>query len=122
MKLGDLKIGTQLRIGTGVILALVALLGATAWFQADELWQETKGLYEHPLQVRRALDQLTIDILSMHQSIHDLTLAENEQERQSALQSIDTREADAAMRFGILYDRYLGPRNDIDDVHNAFVQ
>jgi hypothetical protein len=50
MKLKDLKIGTQLRFGMGAILVFVALLGATAWFQADSLWQETKGLYEHPLQ------------------------------------------------------------------------
>ncbi len=30
MKLKDIRIGTQLRLGLGVILALVALLGALA--------------------------------------------------------------------------------------------
>ena len=44
MKLKDLKISTQLQAGIGVILLLVALLGATAWFRANSMWQETKGL------------------------------------------------------------------------------
>ena len=122
MNLKDLKIGTQLRIGMGAILVFVALLGATAWFQAESLWQETKELYEHPITVRRAVDKLAIDILSMHRDMKDLALTENEQERQSVIQGIDTHEADAARQFDILYDRYLGPRSDIDHVRNAFVQ
>ena len=38
MKLRNLKIGTQLRIAMGTILAFVTLLSAIAWFQADSLW------------------------------------------------------------------------------------
>ena len=95
MKLKDLKIGTQLCIGMGVILASVVLLGATAWFQVDSLWQETKGLYDHPLQVGIALDKLTIDIFSIHRDMDDLVLAENETDRQSVIQVIDTYEDDA---------------------------
>lgn len=122
MTLKDLKIGTQLRIGLGAILALVALLGTQAWFQADRLWQETKGLHDHPLTVRRSLDKLTSDILSMHGDMKDLVMAEDEQERQSILQGIDTHEADAPRQFDVLYDRYLGPRSDIDDARDSFVQ
>jgi len=122
MKLKDLKIGTQLKIGTCAILVFVALLGVTAWFQANSLWQETKGLYDHPLQVRRALGELTFDILSMHREMKSLILSENEQERQFVIQGIDTHEAAAARQFDILYDIYLGPRRDIEEAHNAFVQ
>ena len=122
MKLQNLKIGTQLRIGLGIIMAFVIFLGALAWIQADQLWLQTKSLYEHPLQVRRALDKLAIDILTMHRDMKDLILAENEQERQSRIQDLDVREADAFQQFDILYDRYLGPRKDIDEARNHFVQ
>jgi CheY-like chemotaxis protein/signal transduction histidine kinase/HAMP domain-containing protein len=122
MKLKDLKIGTHLRIGMGAILLFVAVLGATAWFLAEDLWEETKGLYEHPLTVRRSIDQITIDIVSMHRDMKDLVLAENEQERQAIVQSIDIREADAGRQFDILYDRYLGPKSDIDKARDAFVE
>jgi CheY-like chemotaxis protein/signal transduction histidine kinase/HAMP domain-containing protein len=122
MKLKDLKIGAQLRIGLGIIMAFVIFLGALAWLQTDQLWLQTKGLYDHPLQVRRALDKLTIDILSMHRDMKDLILAENEQERQTLIQDLDVSEADALQQFDILYDRYLGPRKDIDEARNHFVQ
>jgi len=121
MKLKDMKISTQLRIGMSVIILFVAILGATAWFQANDLWQETKGLYEHPLTVRRALDKLTIDILTMHRDMKDLVMADNEQERQSIILDIDTHEAEATKQFDILYDRYLGPRKDIEEARSAFV-
>ena len=122
MKLKDLKIGTQLRIGMGAVLVFVAILGAVAWYQADSLWQETKGLYEHPLTVRKAIDKLTIDILAMHRDMKDLVMTDNEQERQAIIRNIDTREADASRQFDILYNRYLGNRSDIDEVRNYFLQ
>jgi len=121
MKLRDLKIRTQLRIGFGVILVFVAILGATAWFDADSLWQETKRLYEHPLQVRKAIDQLTNDILFIHRDMKDLTLSENEQEIQSVIQRIAISEAEATRQIDILYARYLGSRSDIEEVHNDFI-
>ncbi len=122
MKLEDLKIGTQLCIGMGAILLLLVLLGGTAWFQVDSLWQETKGFYEHPLQVGIALDKLTIDIFSIHRDMDDLVLAENEADRQSVIRIIDSYEDDAYKKFDLLYDRYLGPRSDLDTARNAFVQ
>ncbi|MEI6313406.1 MAG: response regulator [Syntrophus sp. (in: bacteria)] len=122
MKLKDLKIGTQLRIGMGALLVFVAILGAVAWYQADSLWQETKGLYEHPLTVRKAIDKLAINILAMHRDMKDLVMTDNEQERQAIIRNIDAREADASRQFDILYDRYLGDPSDIDEVRSALVQ
>jgi methyl-accepting chemotaxis protein len=122
MRPRDLKIGVQMRIGLGIILVLVVLLGVVAWLQADGMWQETQGLYEHPLTVRRALGELTADILTIHLGMSDLVSAENDSERQEAKQSIDAREADANRQFAVLYDRYLGPSVDIDAANNAFVR
>ena len=122
IKLKDLHIGTQLTIGLGAAIVFAVLLGAVAWFQADSLWQETKGLYRHPLQVSKAVGGIKFDIAAMHRAMKDLVAASNEQERQSILQSIDAYEADAHRRFTILFDRFLGPRKDVDEAYNAFVQ
>jgi CheY-like chemotaxis protein/signal transduction histidine kinase/HAMP domain-containing protein len=122
MKLRDLSIGTQLRIGLGAILVFVVSLGGLAWMQTGQLWQQTKGLYDHPLTVRRALGDLQADILGIRGRMKDLCLAENDQDRQTLLQGIDIRETDALRQFDILYDRYLGPRSDIDTVFQGFVE
>ncbi|OGP49708.1 MAG: hypothetical protein A2Y79_05325 [Deltaproteobacteria bacterium RBG_13_43_22] len=122
MKMKDLKIGTQLRIGMGAILVFVVLLGVTAWFQADILWQETKGLYDHPHTIRRALGNLTIDIIIIHRDMDNLVLAEDESKRQSFIQNIDTYDADAVRQFDILDNRYLGPQSDLEYARMTFIQ
>lgn len=120
MRLKDVKIGTQLRFGLGIIMVLVALLGAMSWYQADKLWQETKGLYDHPYQVRRALSELRYDVQYMRQGMTDLLLAGKDRDRHSILQAIDNHEADAYRQFEILSDRYLGPRSDVEQARVAF--
>ncbi|HWQ68115.1 MAG TPA: response regulator [Methanospirillum sp.] len=122
MNAHDLKIGTQLALGLGCILIFVILLGFVAYIQEERLWQETKGLYDHPLQVRRAIGELNTDILTMHQGMKDLILTENETETQQIIQDIDRAEANSYQKVDILYDRYLGPRSDIDKVYTDLVQ
>jgi signal transduction histidine kinase/DNA-binding response OmpR family regulator len=122
MRLRNLKIGTQLRLGFGAMLALVIALGALAWVQSDLLWKDTKDLYDHPLQVRRAVGALEADILVMHRGMKDFCLAETDLERQASLQEMDAREADAHRQFQVLFDRYLGPRGDVDEAYKAFAQ
>ncbi|MEI6842263.1 MAG: MCP four helix bundle domain-containing protein, partial [Methanomicrobiales archaeon] len=121
MKIKDLTIGKQLGIGLGIILALVILMGAVVVIQEASLWQETTGLYEHPLQVRRAIGDLDADILLMHKGMKDVVLADNDQESAENIQLIDTKEADAYRQFDILYNLYLGPRSDIDNAYNDVV-
>ena len=118
----SLTVGTQLRLGLGVILILVVLLGGVAWQQADSLWQKTQMLYEHPLEVRRAVDQIALDILTMQRGLTDAVLAENDREIEQAEQIIDRHEADAHRQFTVLYDRYLGARSDIEAVERIFVE
>jgi signal transduction histidine kinase/CheY-like chemotaxis protein/HAMP domain-containing protein len=122
MKMTNLKVGSQLRIGLGIILSFVVFLGAVSWISTDQMWQETQGLYNHPLTVRRALGDLKANILTMDGKMKDLVLAGNEQEIQATLQSLDTNEANAYKQFDIIYTSYLGPRSDIDDAYNVFVQ
>jgi signal transduction histidine kinase/DNA-binding response OmpR family regulator/CHASE3 domain sensor protein len=122
MKLKNLSIGNQLRLSLGIIVALVFVLGTVAWFQASSLWEQTEGLYSHPLTVRRALGELNADLLIMQRNSRDQILTDNDPERLAIQQSIDVAEANAQKQFDILYDSYLGPRKDVDDAHTTFVE
>lgn len=122
MRLKDVRIGTQLSFGLGAIMLLVFLLGALSWYQADRLWQETQGLYDHPLQVRRALGELRYDIQTIRLGMKDLFLARNEKDRQKILQVINVRQVNAFGQFAILSHSYLGPKRDIDQARFAFDQ
>jgi len=122
MKMKGLKIETMLQLGLGAVFLVVLFLGAMTWQQTESLWQETKGLYEHPHTVRLAIGDLKADILAMQRDMRDLVLVADEQERRPILQGIDSHADDASRQFAVLYDRYLGPRSEIDSAHAAFVQ
>ena len=111
--LNDLPIGTQLRLSLGAIMAFVLLLGALAWMKTDLIWLQTKTMYDHPMQVRRAIGYLNGTIESMSRQVRDLLLAQNEEERATARQNIAIENTDAERHLAILFDRYLGPREDI---------
>ncbi len=122
MKLKDLNIGTQLRLSFGIILLLVLTLGAVAWVETDRIWDQFKGLYDHPLTVRGALDRLSTAILSIDRNEKAWLLATSDSERASILQDIDAKEAAAFRQLDILYDRFLGPRSDVEDVRDQLAQ
>jgi len=122
MKLHDLKISTQLRLGLGVILLLVVVLGVLAWRQGNELWLQTTTLYQHPYLVRVALDDLENDILSMRLEFRNMVLAKTDEERKAAGQASDVKQADAERQFPILFADYLGPRADVEAAHDHFVR
>ena len=122
MKLHDLKIGTQLRLGMGIILLSVVALGVLAWRQADLLWLQTRTIYEHPYRVRMALDDLENDILDMRLEFRNMVLAKTDEERKAAAQASDVKQANAERQFPILFSDYLGPRADVEAAHDHFVR
>ncbi len=122
MKLKNLKIRAQLQLGMGLIVLFVLILGSVAWYQADILWKQTEGLYNHPLKVRRAISELTADVLRMHRSIKDIILTEDHKRREEELYEINLIESDAFMQIDSLSKHYLGPHKDVIDIKNALIQ
>lgn len=108
MKLKDMRIGTQIKIGMGTILVLVAMLAALAWFQTDQLWHQTTVLYENPLEVRRAIGELKADVLTIHWAMEELFAPGIPRNVERILSLITVREVNARAQFDILFDRYSG--------------
>jgi signal transduction histidine kinase/CheY-like chemotaxis protein/HAMP domain-containing protein len=113
MKLRNVSIAKQLSVGLGFILLLSGLLAALAWWQNAALWQSAKHLFEHPLNVRRALSELRSDVLHMQLDLKDLCLAESETSFASLIHDMDRRERDAFRQLEIIRSRYLGPAEDV---------
>ncbi len=122
MRLKDIRIGTQLHLGLGLILAFVAFLGVLAWIQTEQLWLQTKMIYDHPLQVRRAVGGLEVEVEDVSRHVRDGFPAQNDQETAAFLQRIEIEKADAARQVAVLYDRYLGSRDDVITLRNDFVK
>ena len=121
MKLTDLKIGTQLKIAFGFILLLIVLLGAVSWQMNNRLAEQTTTLVEHPFKVTNAVRKLDFDIMAMRLEFRNYLLAPTKEEKQKTIANSDIYEADAQNQFAILFDQYLGPREDIESAHSAFI-
>jgi len=118
MRLKDLQIGTQLRLGLGLIMVLVLGLGVLSWRQADELARQTNDLFEHPLQVHRAVGRLEADVERMSRHVRELRQAQDQQGRETILHQISLGEVSAEKQLELLRDRYLGPEDDVDTLES----
>ena len=122
MKIKDIKIGTQLKIGFGVIIILILILSAISWQQTDKITAQATDMYNHPLKVRRALGELKSDILYIRLGMKELILAENNEEVASILQVIEKYKDHAFAQFEVMSTLYLGPPEDIESAYSDFLK
>lgn len=121
-KFKDIKTGTQLLIGFGVLIFLMMMISYVAWQQTEKLAQQTEKLYNHPYTVRKAIGVLEASIISMRRDMLGLMLAGSEQEVEELLTLLDINKAEVFKQLGILELRYLGPAEDIKIVHEEFAK
>ncbi len=114
-------IGKQLRFGYAVFLLLFILLGVVTFMQTDQLHEQTEIMYNHPLQVRRALENINIETLNMGLYMRDLIIVRSEQERLADIQLMELSKTNMELQFTILRDRYMGSQEDVDKTYQAYI-
>jgi signal transduction histidine kinase len=122
MKLKDIKISILVKLGFGILLFFVIMLGVISYLQTDKIHQQTEIMYNHPLIVRRSLDTLTINVLKMRMASKDLIFAATGQEMHDANQLIALSAANVVEQFNLLREAYLGPRTDVGEAFKGFVR
>lgn len=122
MDLKNLQIGTQLKLGFATLLLFVMALGLISYWQTVQLFQQTETMYEHPLQVRSAIGKIRENIRAIQVEYRDMLLTDGAEKIQNALQNSDVYEAETLRQFGVLQERFLGPKTDVENALNAFVR
>ncbi len=122
MSLKDLNISSQLKLGFTVLLLFVIVLGAVSFIQTKKLHLQTETMYNHPLKVRRAIDTLNDNVLQMRIYMRGLPVAQNEQEIRDIIEEVDVFDNDTKKQLDILYEKYLGPRSDVDAISTSLAE
>lgn len=122
MVLNDLKTGTKLKLGFGIIVVLIVILATVAYNQTKQQASQTENLYNHPLVVRQAIGDLNIGIENIHKNMKDLFLAENEAEIEIILQKNTALVAHVFENFDIVEERFLGEKEHVEIARNEFVK
>jgi signal transduction histidine kinase len=115
------RIGARLRYGFGIVVAMVLALGAIAIYEMNAVAGFTRELHEHPLKVSNAVRDIRSQVVEMRRDMKDLLLEDNAGTIKATLDDIDRREQEVHSLFTILFDRYLGPRQDIDIAYQVFI-
>jgi len=120
MNLKKFSIGNQLFFSITAILIAIVILGAVSFYQSEILYKQTEKLYNHPLNVRRAIAEVEIGIAKMRISSRDLLVATKKVEQDSIIQDGLRAEQDVETNFKEIYSAYLGPKVDIDNAYAAY--
>lgn len=120
LKMHDIKIGSKLSFGFGVMLLLVVILSAVAIINMNKLATLTEKLYRHPYAVTAAVLQIEGNITAMHRSMKDVALAKDASGIRTASAEVDRQEALVEENFAILKERFLGDQNKVDKARSTF--
>lgn len=118
MKLENFKIAKQINIYLGAIFIIVVILLSSSLFYMNILWNNTADLYDHPLTVRRAVNEIQVDVLLIHRDMRQLPFEDSEQEINQIISNNNNYDAEINRQIDILYDRYIGPREDIEKLES----
>lgn len=113
----------QKSIGLGFSAIIILLLGtgALAIFYLNTIAMDVENLYRHPYAVSNAARDVKINLISIHNYMNDVVLAEDEKQILKATSLIDKYEHQVHKSFDIIFARYLGERSDIESVYEVFM-
>jgi len=121
MNFKNLKIETKLKLGFAVIFVVVLIMGLVSWQQTNEMHQQTTYLYNHPLQVRRAIGEIKANIYVMHRDMKNLFIVDNKEEFQETLKNLALYKDQNQKLIDLLYLKYLGPKENLDSLNVSFI-
>ena len=104
-----------------VVIVIIAI--GSAFFtitKMRELTINTQKMYTHPFQVSNAVSAIQTSIVTMHRNMKDVVLTPNSLEMIKIIESIQMEEDKIHDEFETIYKYYLGNKNDIDTLYEAF--
>jgi len=116
MNIQNLKIGTLLRVGFGMVLFFIVLGGVFSWYETSKLWEDTDGIYHHPLQVRRNIAVLKPNLLLIDRLINDYAHFGSASEKSALISRMEKLELSAYKQVDSLSLSYLGPKTDLTEI------
>jgi len=117
----NLKIDILLKSGFSLILILVLILGAVSVSQNFQLAEQTEKMYKHPLQVRKAISLIEINILNIRLATRNMAITEDKDVKIESLKTIEVSKTIILKQFDVLRERFLGQQIFVEDAYNAYI-
>ena len=97
-------------------------MGFFFMWEKSKLAQQIEIIYNHPLQVRKAVGLIRSDLLLISNSVKVLIIESEKTSADFPLKQIKQLDSNAYIHFNILNARYLGPQTDIDSLKQSIIR
>lgn len=114
----NLKIKYKLGISFLIMLLIPAVISVYAYIVIQNEGEQTHLLYDHPYTVSTAVLRVEANVLSIRTNIRDVPRAETEDEKLQHISEIDSAETLVYKDLGIVKERYLGDKADVETIIN----
>lgn len=117
-----LSISARLIIIYFIIILLFTFISFNTIIHINRSVKSTKAIYDHPYAVSNAVRDIEKSTISMHRFMKDLVLTDDPAELKKIIGKVELLEQDVISKFDLVYDRYLGSRQDIENAYQAFLE
>jgi diguanylate cyclase (GGDEF)-like protein len=106
------KITRQIYTGFGLIVLLIAFLGAISLIEINYLGSLTTTVYNHPLKVSNSALSARVSVVSMHRYMKDVVLAEDHESFEQAINKVETEEKQVLLNLDVIKKLILGSEGE----------
>lgn len=103
-----------------ITIILLILLAFISIYKMLELATLSEKLYNHPFTVTNATKNIHANIISIQRDMRDIIVSKSPEELNNLIKEIDEKELLVYNEFRMVFERYLGDKNDIQKSFNAF--
>jgi len=110
------------KIFFGFVIITLTALGSAVFtiVTINQLTSHTQKMYSHPFSVSNAISNIQTSIITMHRNMKDVVLTSNSLELIIIIEDIQKEEEKIFKNFELIYQKYLGKKEDIDASYKAF--
>ena len=114
------KVSYRLGLGFGLLIIIIIIDSGFNLVNINTLSDQARNLYNHPFTVSTAMLRIDGNIIKMHRAMKNLVHAKDNQEIISNTQQIVEFEQQIFTDLNIVHERFLGDKNRVDKLRNAF--
>ncbi|HLN54731.1 MAG TPA: response regulator [Bacteroidales bacterium] len=119
--LRKLKIGNRLILGYAVLLILSIITSLIAILEINNIWSDTRNLYERPYTATSYIKEIKINSLNIRRYMLDIVLLKDPVEVESLVSMINSEEGLAIENFRKLQQLYDGENIGLQESYTFFV-
>lgn len=116
MKLKNFNLSRQIGLYLGVVSIIVLILVSSSYYFINSISTNMVDLYEHPFTVSIAVREIQINTHLIHKVMKQLPLEDNQENIEKLINSVGPYETEIARQLEVIYARFLGSQDEIDEV------